>query len=235
MGKVIMSGIVPQLKLPISVEANFTDNTWEQIIAACQANAVPDTWVVGNQKSMTINGTGYAIDIIGKHHDIYADGSGTAPLTFQLHDCYNAYYPMNDSSTNNGGWKESKMRNTHLPLILSSMPHNVKTGIKAVNKLTSVGNSGSSIVTTADTLFLLSEMEVKGSSSMSYEGEGNQYAYYGAGNSPIKKYNGNDNYWWTRSPYKTGGQNFCEITKTGGVGGGSAATQDDAVSFAFCF
>ena len=23
----------------------FADNTWEQIIAACQANQVPDTWV----------------------------------------------------------------------------------------------------------------------------------------------------------------------------------------------
>lgn len=72
---------------PVTYKANFADNTWAQIIDACHKNQVPETWVVGNQKAMTINGADYVIDIIGKGHDDYADGSGKAPLTFQLHDC----------------------------------------------------------------------------------------------------------------------------------------------------
>ena len=53
---------------------------------------------------MFINGTEYQIDIIGKGHDDYADGSGKAPLTFQLHDCYGELKNMNSSNTNVGGW-----------------------------------------------------------------------------------------------------------------------------------
>lgn len=57
---------------------NFADNEWSEIIAACQSGDVPDSWVVGNYKNMTINGKAYRIDIIGKNHDTYASG-GTAP------------------------------------------------------------------------------------------------------------------------------------------------------------
>ena len=60
---------------PVTYKANFSDNTWAQIIDACHKNQVPETWVVGNQKAMTINGADYVIDIIGKGHDDYADGS----------------------------------------------------------------------------------------------------------------------------------------------------------------
>ena len=65
----------------------FANNDWATIIAACQRKQVPETWAVGDQKEMTI-GQPYMIDIIGKDHDTYADGSGTAPLTLQMHDCY---------------------------------------------------------------------------------------------------------------------------------------------------
>ena len=80
MGKVIMSGIVPTLKAPVTYNANFADNDWATIIKACHKNQVPETWVVGNQKAMTINGADYVIDIIGKNHDDYADGSGKAVI-----------------------------------------------------------------------------------------------------------------------------------------------------------
>ena len=105
MGRVIMSGIVPTLKAPVTYNANFADNDWATIIKACHKNQVPDTWVVGNSKTILINGTEYQIDIIGKNHDDYTDGSGKAPLTFQLHDCYADVNRMNSSNTNSGGWR----------------------------------------------------------------------------------------------------------------------------------
>ena len=75
------------MKLPLIELADaFAANSWETIIAACQSGNVPDSWAVGDSKPMAINGTNYQIDIIGKNHDVYTDGSGTAPLTFQLHD-----------------------------------------------------------------------------------------------------------------------------------------------------
>ena len=62
MGRVLMSGIVPLLKAPVTYNANFADNDWATIIKACHKNQVPETWVVGNQKAMTINGADYVID-----------------------------------------------------------------------------------------------------------------------------------------------------------------------------
>ena len=85
---------------------NFADNDWASIIAACHSGSVPSTWVVGNSKTMTINGASYQVDIIGKNHDDYADGSGKAPLTFQMHTCYATEYKMNNSGSNTGGWAD---------------------------------------------------------------------------------------------------------------------------------
>lgn len=234
MGKVIMSGIVPTLKAPVTYKANFADNTWAQIIDACHKNKVPATWAVGNQKTMTINGTAYAIDIIGKGHDDYADGSGKAPLTFQLHDCYADRKMMNGGSTNSGGWTSCSMRQTDLPAILALMPTEVQNGIREVNKLASAGSKSTTINTTADKLFLLSEIEIFGNITYSASGEGTQYAYYKAGNSKVKNYNGSANRWWQRSPYIGNYTSFCAVSNSG-LADYISANDVYCISFAFCF
>lgn len=234
MGKVIMSGIVPLLSVPVTTKANFADNTWAQIIKACQANRAPDTWVVGNQKTMAIGGTDYIIDIIGKNHDDYADGSGKAPLTFQLHDCYGELKNMNSTNTNSGGWTSCAMRQTHLPAILSQMPTEVQSGIQEVNKLTSAGNQSNTINTTADKLFLLSEAEIFGSAIYARNAEGTQYDYYKAGNSKVKNHNGSANRWGERSPSGSDSTRFCVVSGDGNANY-YAASGMRGVAFAFCF
>ena len=222
---------VPQPSYP----DNFADATWEQIIAACQANEVPDTWVADGScyKDMEINGKNYRIDIIGKNHDTYASG-GTAPLTFQMHDCYGTAYPMNSSNTNSGGWTNCAMRSTHLPAILDLMPAEVKAAIKEVQKKTSAGNQSSSIQTTNDKLFLLSEIEIFGSTTYSFAGEGTQYDYYKAGNSKVKNSFGSACWWWERSPYSSNSTRFCFVGTDGNAGWGNA-NNSYGVAFGFCF
>lgn len=234
MGRVLMSGIVPLLKAPVTYNANFADNDWATIIKACHKNQVPETWVVGNQKAMTINGADYVIDIIGKGHDDYADGSGKAPLTFQLHDCYADRKMMNGGNTNRGGWTSCDMRSTHLPAILALMPTEVQNGIQEVNKLTSEGSRSTTISTTADKLFLLSEIEIFGNITYSASGEGTQYAYYKAGNSKVKNYNGSANYWWQRSPRIGNYTSFCAV-RNSGLADYISANDVYCISFAFCF
>ena len=215
-------------------EAAFADNTWEQIISVCQKGIVPPSWKVGDQKAMTINGAEYMIDIIGINHDDYADGSGKAPLTFQLHDCYGETKNMNRSNTNKGGWTSCAMRTTHLPAILSQMPTEVQSGIREVNKLTSAGNQSATINTTADKLFLLSEIEIFGSVSFSKSGEGTQYDYYKAGNSRVKNYNGSARTWWERSPDDSNSTYFCFVDGGGGAYHANASGAR-GVAFGFCF
>ena len=212
---------------------NFADNDWSDIIAACHSGSVPSTWVVGNSKTMTINGTSYQVDIIGKNHDTYTAG-GKAPLTFQLHDCYAETKKMNSSSTNSGGWTSCAMRSTHLPAILALMPTEVQNGIREVNKLTSAGSQSATINTTADKLFLLSEVEIFGSTPYSVTGEGTQYDYYKAGNSKIKKRNGSATDWWDRSPDASISTLFCLVNKSGSAGG-NFASGAYGVAFGFCF
>lgn len=214
----------------------FAENDWATIIEACHANEVPDTWVADGTcyKDMLINGTNYRIDIIGKNHDDLADGTGKAPLTFQMHDCYTTTYRMNSTNTNVGGWRDCRMRTQTLPSLKLLLPAEVQAGIRPVKKLTSAGNQSSSIVTTSDELFLLSEIEIFGRTTYSFAGEGKQYAYYQAGNSKVKNHSGSARWWWECSPDSGDSARFCYVAADGNADWGHANTSG-GVAFAFCF
>lgn len=217
----------------MAIQPNFADNTWDIIIEACHSGSVPDTWVAGDSKTMTIDGVNYRFDIVGKNHDTYTAG-GIAPLTFGLHDCYGTKYPMNSLDTNSGGWNGSKMRTKTLPEILAKMPVNIQNGIRAVNKLTATSGSDSTIKTASDNLFIFSEMEVYGSTSYSYSGEGKQYDYYKAGNSKVKKVGSTASPWWLRSPRKENSTIFCAVFSDGSIYLNRAGVSY-GVCFGFCF
>lgn len=182
---------------------------------------------------MLIGGKNYRIDIIGKNHDTYAAG-GTAPLTFQMHDCYGTPYQMNSSNTNSGGWTNCAMRSTHLPAILALMPAEVQAAIKEVQKKTCAGSQSSSIQATNDKLFLLSEIEIFGRTIYSFAGEGKQYAYYQAGNSKVKNRSGSAGVWWERSPGSSTSTGFCYVLSDGSAAAG-VAISSCGVAFGFCF
>ena len=141
---------------------------------------------------------------------------------------------MNSSNTNSGGWTSCAMRSTHLPAILALMPTEVQNGIREVNKLTSAGNKSSTINTTADKLFLLSEVEIFGSTSYSAAGEGTQYDYYKAGNSKVKNRNGSAAHWWERSPNASLSSGFCMV-RSNGYARADYASNAYGVAFGFCF
>lgn len=233
-GRTLINGTEYDITFAPSYDPVFANNTWEQIIAACHNNAVPDTWKVADHKPMTINGVDYQIDIIGKNHDNYSDGSGKAPLTFQLHDCYGETKNMNRSNTNSGGWTSCAMRSTHLPAILALMPTEVRSGIREVNKLTSAGSQSATINATSDKLFLLSEIEIFGSINYSKSGEGTQYDYYKAGNSKAKNQKGSAQNWWERSPRGSDSTVFCLVDIYGNADY-RRASNAFGMAFAFCF
>ena len=230
-GRTLIDGTGYGITFKPSYDPVFANNTWEQIIAACHNNEVPETWKVADQKTMAIGGVDYLIDIIGKNHDDYSDGSGKAPLTFQLHDCYKLKKAMHNTTTNSKGWSRCDMRETNLPIILEQMPTEVQSGIREVNKLTSESNT---IVTTADKLFLLSEIEIFGSDTNSGKGEGMQYDYYKAGNSKVKNYIDSAIEWWERSPYSDNTRSYCCVNYKGASISRSANVVS-GVAFAFCF
>lgn len=211
--------------------SNFADNTWEQIIAACQSNNVPDTWVADGScyKNMEIDGVSYQIDIIGKNHDTYASG-GIAPLTFQLHGCYEkgGEYGWGAHEYGYDHWPDSDVRTNILPGILSLMPEEIKNSIREVIKSS---ERYTSIINTNDKLFLLSLDEVDSTRDPS---EGTQYNYYAVGNSKIKQAHNSNVDWWTRTEDSRNNMREYIINQSGGA---SEQRKDDVayLSFAFCF
>lgn len=208
----------------------FANNSWETIIAVCRSGDVPDSWAVGNSKNMTIGGAEYQIDIIGKNHDDYADGSGKAPLTFQMHTTYATQYKMNGAEYNNCGWKNCLVRTSNaFPALKKVMPAEVVAALKAVTKKTTAGGASSAIDTTEDTLFLLSEIEVQGTRTHSYAGEGTQYAYYQTAANRKK-----NRAWYLRSPRISSTSCFCR-TGWSGEADWSVASEVDGIAAAWCF
>ena len=211
-----------------------------EIIDAVQKDAVPSTWSVGDTKAMTIDGTEYHFQIIGKYHNVYSDGSGVAPLTFQLVECYNTSIRMDNINVSTSGWSGCEMRNTSLPNILSKMPSEVQSAIKAVDKETIEGlsknpSNPTTIEITYDKLFLPSEIEVLGSTKKSGGvAEGSQYEYYANGGSPVKAKDGSETWWWLRGPYYDDQYYFGTIRPSGSLHC-NTPNNANAISFAFCF
>ena len=208
----------------------FANNDWATIVRLCQENKVPDTWNVGDSCNMTINNKTYAIDIIGKNHDDYADGSGKAPLTFQMHTTYATQYKMNGAEDNSCGWKNCLVRTSNaFPALKKVMPAEVVAALKAVTKKTTAGGASSAIDTTEDTLFLLSEIEVQGTRTHSYAGEGTQYAYYQTAANRKK-----NRAWYLRSPRISSTTCFCR-TGWNGEADWNVASEVDGIAAAWCF
>ena len=226
-----VGGVARQVfdSVPI-LDAAFENNSWENIAKACRMGIVPNTWAVGDSMTMDIGGVAYYVNIIGKNHDNYSDGSGKAPLTFQLADCLATEYPMHNIAHNVGGWSVVDMRTLTLPAILAELPLSVRSSIREVKKRTA--DEDEIIRTTDDKLFLLSEIEVFGDRKWSVAGEGTQYAYYKNGNSAVKYLDGFPTYWWERSTISV--SSFAMVNDSGEASN-ATANYSCGVSFAFCF
>ena len=197
---------------------------------------------VGDQVTLSLNGTDYAFDIIGFNHDTLTDtaaygeetATGKAGITFQMHDMFATTYHMNSSETNSGGWKSSSMRTSTMATMKGYMPASWQAAIKPVNKVSGTGGGSSSGTETAsDSCFLLAEIEIFGSTKYSVSREGTQYAYYKAGNSKVKNKGGSAYSWWERSPYSGFNRNFC-IVDSGGNKYVNDSSYSRGVAFGFC-
>ena len=197
---------------------------------------------VGDQVTLSLNGTNYTFDVIGFNHDTLTTATaygantatGKAGITFQMHDLFATTYKMNSSNTNSGGWKSSTMRTSTMATMKGYLPDDWEAIIKPVNKASGTGGGSSSgTETVSDSCFLLAEIEIFGSTTYSVSGEGTQYAYYKAGNSKVKNKGVSANGWWGRSPYFGNSAHFCQVVTNGGVDV-NAAGSSSGVAFGFC-
>lgn len=217
---------------PFTIGDNLNDTDWADIDICGRLGMAQQFFKVGDSKTVNIGGTNYEVQIIGFNHDDKVSG-GKAAYSFQLVDCLNQTQQMNTSNTNTGGWNGSAMRG-RMSTYKSQLPAALRNVIKTVKKKSGTGGGSSSgTQQTNDDLFLLSEIEIFGTTTYSVAGEGTQYEWYKAGNSRIKKVNGSADYWWERSPGSGGTDGFCSVNGSGGANSNNA-DYSRGVSFGFC-
>lgn len=217
---------------PFTIGDNLNDTDWADIDICGRLGMAQQFFKVGDSKTVNIGGTNYEVQIIGFNHDDNVSG-GKAAYSFQLVDCLNQTQQMNTSNTNTGGWNGSAMRG-RMSTYKSQLPAALRNVIKTVKKKSGTGGGSSSgTQQTNDDLFLLSEIEIFGTTTYSVAGEGTQYEWYKAGNSRIKKVNGSADGWWERSPCSGNSDYFCSVNGSGGANIGSAGASN-GVSFGFC-
>lgn len=139
---------------------------------------------------------------------------------------------MNSSNTNVGGWTDCARRKWCNEVYYNALPSVFKSMVKEVNKKTSAGNQSSTINTTKDKAFLLSESEIYGSTTYSKAGEGSQYEYYktAANRYKLPKWNSDrvSHIYWDRSPHGSNSSLFCLVTN-----GGSAYWNNASITYGF--
>ena len=220
------------------VSVPFEDYSWEDIVSTLQSGYVPANWQVGDSKTLIVGNKEYKVRIIGRYHDEYADGSGLAPLTLQLIDCYDEMSPINQTATNAPGWSGSYMRTVTLENIFNNLPEVLQEAIRPVKKYTIEGKAKNpdnplELEETHDKLFLLSEYEVLGTVTESGVAEGKRYEFYANGGSAVKNYGGSPMVWWLRTPRRTSSERGAAIYFAGQIANGTANTEA-GVAFAFC-
>lgn len=211
---------------------------------------ISDYWAVGDKRTIhhnAMDATGvseshrandYAYVIIGIEHDDLVtaiNGKTKAAITIQTermlyldttteyNTSYNASHEcgyINGSSTNSGGWEGCARRTWCNNVYKKCLPTYIQNMMKQVKKLASVGNKSSTIKISNDYAFLLSEIEIFGSTTCSYAGEGKQYQYFkNVTANKYKKPYFSSNFvsgrYWERSPYSNSEKNFCHMDING--------------------
>lgn len=227
--------------------------SWAEIAEIAKAGRAACVFNIGDEKTITLStGEKITLVILGFFHDTYYDSEydedTSYTITFGMKNCLATRYQMNASNTNVGGWESSKMRTSVMPTLLSQLPADLQSVIKSVYKKTSAGNKSTTITTTNDKLFLLSEVEVNGTTATTYADEGEQYAYfkrnggyvqygndgyYPNGIKALSNGDGGSYYWWLRSPSVANAYTFRYVDGGGNVSYGSAGFSC-GVSFGFC-
>ena len=208
--------------------------TWEEIdYISSNGLASEYGFQVGDEKNITLStNEALTLAIMDFDHDDLADGTGTAGMTFGLKNLMTDGVPY--FSGNTDSFIGSPLYTKLIDEVLPALPTGLQAVLKTVNKKTSAGGQSTTIITNAIKLFLFCESEIFGETTYSVPGEGTQYTYFSTQSNRIKLMadgTGAVNYWWQRSPYKSG--NYFLFVNTAG-NPGRPAGETGGVCFGFC-
>ena len=167
-------------------------------------------------------------------HYRLADGSGFAPVTFEMVGIMNAGHRMNATDTNTGGWADSEMRAFLNGTIFPVLPVWFRQLVRTVQVRSSIGGTKASIATSNDQLFLTSAGEYFQKADVAPyrdevdpEAEVQTFSHIVDTPGMIKKtHNGEGEALphWLRSPDGSNSGNFMYIHQFGGIPSSGASS-----------
>lgn len=232
MGECFLCGQKGEIDFP---PKSLSEESWDRINEISQSGKASEYWQVGDEKDIIVNGETLTLVILDFNHDDLESG-GKAGITFGMKNLMAETRQMNSTDTNVNGFTGSNIYTWLQGTLFSYLPSDLQNVIKNVNKKTSAGNKSDVINTNAMKMFLFSEIEVTGQSSLSFAGEGTQYSYFSTTTNRTKKLSngsGAAEAWWERSPTNTGAKQFCKILSSG-FNMADGASWKYGVCFGFC-
>ena len=228
-------------------EYNLETASWSDIAMASEDGFAAMIYNIGDVK---IVNDCWTVQIAGFDHDNLSDGSGKAGITFTTCETSDYEYWMNQSTggyssgRNLGGWAETEMRSLLNGTYYDTLPSDLKSVIKSVDKISDNGcelNAASTtLITTSDQLWLLSAEEVglcRDYTVYTRRGQGAVYPLYSSNQDRLIDCFINDNHYngeyWLRSSRDTYHFNFYTVGETGKAGS-AVAESYKVVAPGFC-
>ncbi len=205
---------------------NLDSIPWSRIDEIGRAGKARVFFALGATKKVHMkNGFIAEYQIMDFDHDDLADGSGKAPISWDMVALYKDEIYMKRNSEASC-WDESDGRAFLNGEFFENLPDDLQAIIKPVWKLTA--NQNGEIVKSKDSVWLKSEKELYGRTFYSNNGEGHWYALFMQEDFPWFKLNGeNEKDWqWLRSVYAGSANYFCIVGT-----GGSAYAANSGLSF----
>ena len=238
--KLILNGNVVFEKVPdLPAKKALSLMTWQDISTVCKAGKASEYWAVGDTKDITVNGSTYAVMIIGFDHDEPTDtasyGRSKAGITLQTVHVISGSYKMCNTMPSTASWETATLRTTLNDTIIGTMDRDLTSVIVPVNKNCRETAYGSDTYTTvSDKLFVLSSPECKKNQTTT---DGTLYTYFDSNSAAKTDTGGGRQAYWTRtSGFNTQSNEvtFSRVMTGGSINIYESPTSDNMVAFAFC-
>ena len=238
--KLILNGNVVFEKVPdFPAKKALSLMTWQDISTVCKAGKANEYWSVGDTKDITVNGSTYAVMIIGFDHDDPTDtesyGRSKAGITLQTVHVISGSYKMCNTMPSTASWETATLRTTLNDTIIGTMDSDLTSVIVPVNKNCRETAYGSDTYTTvSDKLFVLSSPECKKNQTTT---DGTLYTYFDSNSAAKTDTGGGRQAYWTRtSGFNTQSNEvtFSRVMTGGSINIYESPTSDNMVAFAFC-
>ena len=219
---------------------SFQDDSWETI--QCNVKQNTQSYAVGSTKEIELTNLGtHTVRVANNTTPSECSNEGFSQtacgfvvefediITTQRINPYNNYGDTNGDG-NRGGWEYCETRTYVNETVYNALPSTLKSAIIDTKVISGHGIKDSENFTTTDKLYLLSTHEIwlddedNPNSGIDYYDTAyyntRQLDYYdgtttGNWQKANKKYNGENNWWWTRSAYSKGDANFHNVNGGG--------------------